>query len=534
MKFLRNAVTVGGFTALSRILGLVREILMATFFGTTLVKSAFDLAFRIPNLFRAIFGEGALSQAFIPIYTQTRTREGNASANAFAGKVLTLLAAILCTITAITLLAIQLARPWMTYGSRPETVLRLLAILFPYLIFLCLAAACMGILNSIGKFALPAATPMLMNLVWIATLVFIIPRMPESPDRRIAALAWAVVFSGLLQLICQAAPLTRRAIRPILSTQWKDPQLKHMFNIFLPAALAMGIRDINTLVDGMLALWIGTWAPAALVFAERLAYLPLGLFATALGTVLLPELSRLAVADPETMHKTLRQAITAILVIMLPAAAALAYLATPIIQLIYEQGAFDANSTRLTSRALMAYAPGLVVFAIYKMLLPAFYARRDSRTPMLCGAAAVALNLCLNIIFIVILPREWRHAGLAAATVLTSTGNTSVLAIILYRQGGLANVKDLGRTALRITCCTLIMLAALALARPYLSDAALINMTTKGGQITHMAILITIGIATYLLALLLIARNEIRALLAKTTAPASPPPPLPAHRDPES
>jgi len=513
MKFLRNAATVGGYTALSRILGLVREILMANLFGTTLVKSAFDLAFRIPNLFRAIFGEGALSQAFIPIYTQTRTRDGATSANAFAGKVLTLLAALLSAITALTIIGIQLARPWMTYGSRPETVLRLLAMLFPYLIFLCLAAACMGILNSIGKFALSAAAPMLMNVVWIGTLAFIIPRMPESLDRRINVLAWAVVGSGFLQLACQAAPLARRTIRPVFSIKWNDPQLKHMFAIFLPAALAMGIRDINTLIDGVLALWIGAWAPAALVFAERLAYLPLGLFATALGTVLLPELSRLAVADPETMHKTLRHAISATLIMMIPAAAALAFLATPIIQLIYEKGAFDAESTRLTSRALLAYAPGLVSFALYKMLLPAFYARHDSRTPMRCGAAAVGLNLVLNLVLIQILPSDWRHTGLAAATVIASIANTAALAIILFRQARIPDWTPLAKITLRVLACTAIMLLALAGARHLTAYSPWLERTTKWGQTRNMLVQMTVGGISYLLPLLLLCRHEIRMLL---------------------
>lgn len=515
MKFLRNAATVSGLTALSRILGLVREILMANFFGTSLVKSAFDFAFRIPNLFRAIFGEGALSHAFIPIYQETRRREGEPAASAFAGKVLTLLAALLTSITALTILIFQLIRPTMTYGSQPETVLRLLSILFPYLIFLCLAAACTGILNSVGKYALPAATPMLMNVVWIGTLLFIIPRIREDLDARITVLAWAVVFSGFLQLGCQMLPLFKRAIRPRLSFRWRDPRLKRMFMLFGPAALAMSIRDINMLIDGVLALWIGPWAQASLVFAERLAYLPLGLFATALGTVLLPELSKLTEAESKTMSHTIQLAIYAILIVMLPAAAALMFLAQPIVQLIYERGAFDAESTLLTSRALMAYAPGLIVFSTLKMLLPAFYAQKDTRTPMLCGAAAVVLNFCLNITFILILPPYWRHAGLAAATVCASVANTTVLAYILFRRAAMPNWKKIGQATIRIALCALIMVAALSPAQRYLQKWPAIDITTQWGQIVNMAILIITGCITYTLALLLICRQDIRTLWGK-------------------
>ncbi len=515
MKMLHNTSKVSGFTGLSRILGLYREILMAQVFGTTLVKSAFDIAFRIPNLFRAIFGEGALSQAFIPIYTETRNRDGIVAANELAGKVLTLLAAVLCSITALTILIIQLMRPELTYGSRLETVLRLLAILFPYLIFLCLAAACMGILNSVGKFALPAAVPMLMNVVWIATLLFIIPRMQENLDARIEVLAWAVVVSGALQLLFQALPFCRRAIRPILSFRWHDPRLKRMIILFGPAAIAMTIRDINILIDGALAFWVGTWAPASLIFAERLAYLPLGLFATALGTVLLPELAHLAKKDPESTNRTLQQAMIAILIIMVPASAALMFLAQPIVQLIYERGTFDAQSTTLTSRALMAYAPGLVVFSIHKMLLPAFYARQDTRTPMLCGAATVVLNFCLNITFIVILPPYWRHAGLAFATILASAINVIVLATILFRRAAMPDWKRIGASALRLCICAGVMIAALFHAQTYLQQWPAIDLTTQWGQIANMASLIIIGGMTYILALLLICRQDIRTLWEK-------------------
>ncbi len=517
MKFLRNAATVSGFTGLSRILGLVREILMANFFGTTLVKSAFDFAFRIPNLFRAIFGEGALSHAFIPIYQEARTRDGAHTANAFAGKVLTLLAVVLSSVTAVTILVLQLIRSTMPYGSQTETVLRLLSILFPYLIFLCLAAACMGILNSVDKFALPAAAPMLMNVVWIATLIFIIPRIREDLDFRITVLAWAVVFSGFLQLGCQTLPFFKKAIRPTFSFRWRDPRLKRMFILFGPAALAMGIRDINMLIDGLLALWIGPWAQASLVFAERIAYLPLGLFATALGTVLLPELSKLADRKSEIMHHRLLQAIFATLLVMLPAAAALMFLAQPIVQLIYERGAFDTESTMLTSRALMAYAPGLIVFSTLKMLLPAFYAQQDTRTPMLCGAAAVGLNFCLNITLIFLLPPNWRHAGLAAATVGASIANTTVLACILFRRSAMPDWKKIGGAAIRITLCTLIMVAALALAQRYLQQWSAIDLRNTYGQIVNMIILVATGGITYALAVLLIARQDLRTLVGKTT-----------------
>lgn len=511
MKLLRNAASVSTLTGLCRVLGLWREVMMAGLFGTSLAKSAFDLAFRIPNLFRAIFGEGALTQAFVPVFTRTREQNGLQTAREYAGKLITALAAILTTITALSVLIMQLIRPSLEYGSRPEMVLRLLIILFPYLIFLCLAAAFVCIHNSMGKFAIPAFGPILLNVVWIGTLAYIIPTMQESLSARITILAWAIVLAGLLQMLFQLVPFIKNGYGPRLSLQWKDSRLKETLHIFIPAAASNGIRHINSLIDGVLALWIGAWAPASLVFAERLAFLPLGLFATALGTVLLPELSKLAVTDPDNMKKTLQQAMNASLIIMMPAAAGLAVLAFPIIQVIYENGAFDAESTRLTGRALIAYAPGLVTFSLYKMLLPAFHAHKDTKTPMLSAAGAVILNVCLNLLLIQVLPLQWRHAGLAGATVIASIVNTTTLAIILHRRSCSPNWKAIGTTFIRITICTAIMIIAILAMQ---SQTQGIDTTTKAGQTTNIVILIATGIVAYSISMLVICRREIQALHA--------------------
>jgi putative peptidoglycan lipid II flippase len=364
-----------------------------------------------------------------------------------------------------------------------------------------------------GKFARPAFAPILLNAIWIGALAFVIPKLNESLDIRITALSWAILLAGVIQMIFQMIPLWQGNYRPHLSINWQDSRLKETLRIFVPAAAANSIRYINSLIDVILALWIGAWAPAALVFAERLAFLPLGLFATAMGTVLLPELSRLAVKEQAIMKKTLEDAICSILIIMVPAAAGLAYLATPIIQLIYEQGAFDAESTRFTSRALMAYAPGLVTFSLYKMLLPAFHAQKDTRTPMISAGIAVILNIFLNLLFIQILPLHWRHAGLAFATVIASIINTLILIICLRNKAFSPNWLKIGITALRISICTAAMIAVILAIQSHTSSV----LETKQQQIINMITLIGAGIITYVATMLILCRREILALQRRKT-----------------
>jgi putative peptidoglycan lipid II flippase len=509
-RLFKSAATVSLGTGVSRALGLVREILMAHYFGTSLAKSAFDVAFRIPNLFRRLFGEGALSAALVPVLTKTSAGEGRTAANRLVGQVMTLMGVILLTIVALGVAGITLALMYGSWGERVAAVLPLLRILLPYTFFICMVALCMAILNAHHHFALPAFTPLALNVVWIGVLLLIGMRYGENRADQISMVAWGILLAGVIQLAIQIPGLWMLGLRPRLSFAWSDAKVRRVMLLMGPAALGMGIHQINFFLDGVLALWAADWAPAALTYAERLVYLPLGIFATALGTVLLPTFSRQAMQDdPVHMLTTFRVSLHNLMLVMVPAAVGLLVLARPVVDLVYSGGEFGARSGLLTARALAFYAPGLVVFSIYKLIVPLFYAMEDTRTPVRVGAAMVVLNLVLNVTFILTWPVEYKHAGLALATVLASLANCVCLGVMLQRRIGPVGWTRLAGGLSRM------LLAALVMAWVVVRVPAWIQMLGgvaagdgKLAQLVGVVAAIAAGMAVYgaLLAVLRITR----------------------------
>lgn len=513
MRIFRHALTVSTFTGLSRLLGFVREIVMAHYFGTSLAKSAFDVAFRVPNLFRRLFGEGALSAAFVPVFAEALEKDGREKANRLAGRVLTMLALFLILITAAGTVLISIAMQYSDAGTRIGAVLPLLRIMLPYMVFICLVALGMGILNAVGHFAISAATPLLLNIVWIAAVYAFCPRLGDTPSERIYGVAWAVLLAGVLQLAMQIPALLRLRVFPRPSFAWNDRRIREILLLLGPAALGMGVHQINVVVDSLLALWAGGWAPAALGYAERLIYLPLGLFATALGTVLLPAFSRLAAGNraadiPAALARSLR----GLMLVIMPATVGLMILAGPIVQLAFESGEFDEQSRILTARALVFYAPGLAVFSLYKMLVPAFYAIKDTRTPVRVGLLAVALNFVLNVVLVITLPTYYKHAGLAMATVIASAVNCSVLAVLITRRLGSPGWQGLGISLCKVLCCSLLMAGAIHLLLARLAPLHFFSTATKTGQAAQVAAAMLTGVAVYAAAILLTCRRELHLL----------------------
>ena len=517
MSLLRHARVVSLFTTLSRILGFVREVLMGYFFGTTLAKSAFDVAFRIPNLFRRLFGEGALSAAFVPIFAETLEKEGPEAANRLAGKVATMLATVLSMITGAAIVLITLALRSPDLGEKTAAVLPLLRIMFPYMLCICVVALCMGILNAVHRFALPAATPIVLNLAWIAAIFMLCPHFGETVHERIHGVAWGILLAGVLQLSLQIPALVRCGVWPRFSCNWTDPRIRHILLLMGPAAVGMGIHQVNVVLDGLLALWVGAWAPAALTYSERLIYLPLGIFATALGTVLLPTFSRQAArGETKAISDTMAESLRGLMLVMVPAAAGLMALTAPIVQLAFEWpgGEFDSVSTRLTARALAFYAPGLVVFSLYKVLVPAFYALKDTRTPVRIGVRAVLINLLLNMLFILTWPDGYQHAGLACATVIASGLNCLVLAMIITKRIGSPGWPALGGTFSRVALASILMASAVLAARHLLpAHLPMLSSATKLGQLLTVGTCISIGILTYAVAAFALCRAECRSLI---------------------
>jgi len=515
----RHAYLVSLFTGLSRLLGFLREVFMAQYFGTTLAKSAFDVAFRVPNLFRQLFGEGALSAAFVPVFSEAIEKDGLVAAKQLAGSVATMLATVLLMITLGTMLMITAVLWVVPLGAKATAILPLLRIMFPYMACICLVALSMGIHNTVHRFALPAATPIVLNLGWIAALFLLCPRFGDRPEERIYGVAWGILLAGALQLAIQVPSLRHCGMWPKFSFNWKDPRIHRILMLMGPATVGMGVHQVNVVIDGLLALWVGTWAPAALTYAERLIYLPLGIFATALSTVLLPTFSKQAArSDVARISTTIARSLRGLMLIMVPAAVGLMTLTTPIVQLAFEwpNGKFDQASTILTARALWFYAPGLVVFSLYKVLVPAFYALKDTRTPVRIGIRAVLVNLLLNVLFILTWPTGFEHAGLAFATILASGFNCLALAVLLTRRVGSPGWTDLGQSLLRIILAALLMAVAIQGAERLLPAcwSGFAN-GTKLGQAAMVGSCIVLGIATYLAAAMTLCRNECRLLFPR-------------------
>ena len=514
MNVFRHAYTVSVFTGLSRLLGFLREILMADFFGTTLTKSAFDIAFTFPNLFRRLFGEGALSAAFVPIFTETLENEGPEAAKKLAGKVATLLATVLIMISLGTVGIITAVITHATLGERTAAVLPLLRIMFPYMICICLVALCMGILNVKHRFAVPAATPILLNIGWIAALLLLCPHFGTTVNERIYGVAWGILIAGILQLAIQIPALRHCGMWPQFSCSWSDPRIRRILLLMGPATIGMGIHQLNVVVDKLLAFWVGDWAPAALTYSERLIYLPLGIFATALSTVLLPTFSRQATHENlSKIATTMAASIKGLMLIMIPATVGLIVLAKPIVQLAFERGEFTADSTLMTSRALWFYAPGLIVFSLYKILVPAFYALKDTKTPVRIGLYAVLLNLILNILFITTWPQGYRHAGLACATVIASGVNCLALAILITKRISSPGWSDLRYSFLKVTLAALIMALVVSNTAYYLPELGPhLSTATTLGQAFIVGVSILLGLITYAIAAAILCRNECTIL----------------------
>lgn len=516
---LMSTAVVSAGTAVSRVLGLVREILMAVAFGTSLTKSAFDVAFKVPNLFRRLFGEGALSAAFVPVFSDVLEQKGLEEANRFVSRIMTMLATALCVICAAGILTVTAVLHYAELGERAAAVLPLLRIMLPYAFFICLVAVCMGILNSFHRFAVPAFTPVLLNVVWILAVIFACPRMGVRLEDRIVAVALGILAAGALQLAVQLPFLYRLGLRPTVSFSWKDPAVSKVLLLMGPAALGMGVHQVNVVVDGLLALWAGPWAPAALTYAERMIYLPLGVFATALGTVLLPTFSRHAARNEDEHIRTrLGDALRDITLVMMPAAAGLIALAGPIIQVTFEWkgGRFSGDSTLLTARALAFYAPGLVVFSVYKVLVPVFYAMKDTMTPVRIGLRVVLLNFLLNVAFVLSWPAMFKHAGLAFATVISSGVNCVALGTILHRKVGnpgwmrfaVVLAKALAVSAVMGIASRLSYGALATALLPWLGDG-------KGTALAALAGGIAVGIAVYAVLAMLLFRSELRELRSR-------------------
>lgn len=509
---IRKAGLVGFWTSASRVLGLTRDVLMAGYFGTSLWMSSFVVAFTVPNLFRRFFGEGALSAALVPVLVETRHKHGERAAWSLAFRVFALAAIILCAVVVLGWILCAVLLHIGMESPRTTIVLQLLQIMLPYAVFICLAALFMAALNSYGVFGIPAAMPCVLNVTWIAALVLLVPRA-AGPAEGIRLVAWAVVAAGILQAALQVPSMWRRGFRVQGGLALDEPVFR-VVRLTVPAALGMAITQVNVVVDRLLATLIAAWAPAALYYSERLIYLPLGIIATALSTVLLPAYShQVARAEERDVRETLLLSMRTMLFLMIPAATGLCVVARPIIEMIYQWRAFTPESTWLTARALRFYAPGLVVFGLNKALVPAFYARQDTRTPVRLGMRAVGLNIAFNIFFVLTLPLYFKHAGIALGTVLSESAFMIMLSHRLTREVGGIDWAVLRRSAFRIMTAAAGMALLIFLMQDSLHAFIVrLGITGKSAQLAYALGLVVGGVTAYLVLAFLLRVPELASL----------------------
>jgi putative peptidoglycan lipid II flippase len=371
--------------------------------------------------------------------------------------------------------------------------------MLPYVFFICMAALAMAVLNSYRLFSVSAFTPALLNVTWILSVLFVLPVVRGGTSMQIRALAWTVFAAGAVQLAYQIPALWRVGWRPGLDADWRDPRVKQVFLLMGPSALGLAVNQVNVMVNSLIALkWVGDWAPSALFYAERLIYLPQGILATALGTVLLPVLSDFAAQKKHgEMRAAIHHGLRTLLFVMTPAAVGLFVLAGPVVRMLFEHGSFGPQSTWLTARALSFYAPGLMVFCLAKVFVPAFYALQDTRTPVKIGLCAVSLNFTLNVVSALVLPEYWKHAGLAFSTVVSEGFIGLLLAWFLRRRLGPFGLRGilagLGR-ALGAAAC---MAAVAWFAVREITTALYVALPHKAAQIVGVPAAIALGAAAY-------------------------------------
>jgi len=433
MNLLKALATVSGMTLASRILGFVRDVVIARTFGAGLATDAFFVAFKIPNLLRRLFAEGAFSQAFVPILAEYRNQRGESETRLLVDHVATLLAIVLFVVA----LAGVAAAPFIIYVSAPgfselpakfDLTVSLLRITFPYIFFISLVALAGGILNTYSRFSVPAFTPVLLNLSFIASALWFAPYV----DPPVMALAWAVFAGGVLQLAFQVPFLARVRLVPRFRLDLRDSGVWRIIRQMGPAVFGVSIGQVSLLINMVFASFLVTGSVSWLYYADRLMEFPTGLLGVALGTILLPSLSRYhATHSTEEYSRLLDWGLRLTLLLALPAAAALALLAVPLTTTLFHYGEFSANDVYATRSAVVAYSVGLAGLILVKVLAPGFYARQDIRTPVKIAIVTLVATQGMNLILV------WplKHAGLALAIGLGACLNAMLLYRGLRRRG---------------------------------------------------------------------------------------------------
>ncbi len=489
---LRSSALVGSMTMMSRVLGLLRDIVLAAFLGASANADAFFIAFKLPNFLRRLFAEGAFSQAFVPVLADYKEHGSHFAVKELVNRVAGVLGSALLLITTLTILAAPLVTAIFAPGfiSQPEKfglTAELIRITFPYLLLISMTGFCGAILNSYGRFAVPAFTPVFLNLSLIFAAIVASPWFEEP----VFALAWGVFFAGVIQLLFQLPSLYRLDLVPRPIVDIRHEGVRRIMTLMVPALFGVSVSQINLLLDTVLASFLPTGSVSWLYYSDRLAELPLGVFGIAVATVILPNLSaHRAAAREDQFSSTLDWAMRSVLLIGVPAAVALILLAKPILITLFQYGVLTPTDVDMAALSLRAYSLGLVAFMLVKVLAPGYYARKDTKTPVKIGIVAMAANMVMNLAFVLPLMHYFNigHLGLALATSLAAWLNAGLLLRGLLQADVFKFQSGWGLYSLRLALATVGMGAVVLLLQTDISQWLAWEWQQRAWQISLLCV----------------------------------------------
>jgi putative peptidoglycan lipid II flippase len=503
----RSSLVVSSMTLVSRVMGLVRDVCLAVVLGAAANADAFFVAFKIPNFFRRLFAEGAFSQAFVPVLGEYQIKGGREGMRHLADRVAAALGGSLLVFVSLAILGAPLVSMVFAPGfhsdpAKSSLTADLIRITFPYLFFISLTGFAGALLNSLGRFAIPAFTPVLLNLSLIGAAVLFAPSMAEPAY----ALAWGVFVAGLAQLLFQIPSLMRLGVMPRPHWDMQDRGVRKVLKLMVPALFGVSVSQINLLLDTVIASFLPTGSVSWLYFSDRLVEFPLGVFGIAIATVILPSLSRKhAGEDTEAFAGTMDWAVRCVLLIGIPAMVALVILAKPLLVTIFMYGKMTANDVTMAAYSLQAYSLGLLAFMLVKVLAPGYFSRQDTTTPVRIGIIAMVANMVMNIAFVVPLYYLFNlgHLGLALATSLAAYLNAGLLWRGLHRSGAYRFLPGFGAMLLRVVIAASAMgLVLLALGNGmefwaglhWWQRALQVGVICLAGLATYAGVLLVLGV----------------------------------------
>ena len=519
-RLLKGLLSFSSMTMISRVLGLVRDTSINSAFGAGAASDAFWVAFRIPNFLRRLFAEGSFSTAFVPVFTEIKETRPHQDLKELMARVSGTLGGILMVLVALGLIFTPQVALLFNPGSleHPEKfglIVDLLRLTFPFVLFVSLTALSGGALNSFGKFGLPALTPVILNLCMIFGALWLAPRL-EVP---ILAMGWAVLVAGALQLLFQLPSLARLNLLAIPRWGWSHPDVRKVLKLMVPTLFGSSVAQINLLFDTVIASYLYVGSQSWLSQADRFLELPLGVFGVALGTVILPALSRHHVnTDHKGFSSALDWGLRTTLLIVAPAMLGLMLLAQPLVSTLFQHGQFTAFDARMAAMSVVGLSFGLPAFALVKVLLPAFYSRQDTKTPVRAGVASLVANMVLNVLILGLLyhlmvPADIRalglwtalakvpglHLALGIASALSSYVNLLLLGYWLRRSGVYQRGPGWGGYLLRLLLACAVMVAVLLAGLHWLPDFTGMG---KWQRIGGLGLLVGAGGLSYLVAML--------------------------------